>query len=184
VPDSQRALLFARRSFAALGAHMSWSTIRFGEYWAHAHDIDQILFMSLATEFLDSSVEFRGLAWLQEWKTYWLEHKETMGNGCGNIDLPRFLCTAERVVQFRRFLCKYQIWLQQFGSEIPVDEINRRTNVPEQLIHTKPCGVGRLLDFAATVEDTLNGNLKNASVSRMPEHAQQSPAADAGNPRG
>jgi hypothetical protein len=90
---------------------MSWSMIDYGEYWAHAHDSEQILFMSLAPEFLDSSPVFRDVKWLQEWKDYWLEHKDTHGNGCSDIDLSRLLSSAERITQFRSFLSGYKLWL-------------------------------------------------------------------------
>src|SRR5688572_1031281 len=109
---------------------MSWSMIEFGDFWAHAHDTEQILFMSFASEFLDSSSEFQALPWLRQWQQYWVDHKSTHGNGCSDIDLPRFLDIQEKVIAFREFLQKYKTWLSKFGAEIPADIANEKTGVP------------------------------------------------------
>ena len=145
---------------------MSWSIIVLGDYWAHAHDTEQILFMSLAPEFLDSSDEFRQVSWLQDWKAYWLEHKSAHGNGCSDIALERFLDTELKIRQFRSFLAHYKIWLAAFGDAIAAADINAKTDVPFYLIYTGPCSVDYLLAFATKIEDVLDGNLKNESVRR------------------
>ena len=147
---------------------MSWSMIDFGDYWAHAHDSEQILFMSLASEFLDSSPEFSHVSWLQDWKLYWLDHKKNHGNGCSNIDLPRFLNSEEKIRQFRNFLYRYKIWLAEFGDAIPAEDINAKTDVPFFLFHIGPCRVSYLIAFASKVEDVLDGNTANEAVHRVP----------------
>ena len=145
---------------------MSWSMIDYGEYWAHAHDADQILFMTLASEFLESSSEFMAVTWLQEWKAYWLEHKATHGNGCSDIDFRSYLQDDQRIEVFRKFLGAYRSWLSQFGDGIPAEVINAKTAVPFYLYHTEPCRTSALLTFAATVEDVLSGNIENELVHR------------------
>jgi hypothetical protein len=147
---------------------MSWSMIEFGDSWADAHDSEQILFMSLAPEFLDSSPKFKHVSWLQEWKAYWLKHKETHVNGCSDIDLPRFLSSEDRVCQFRDFLAAYKTWLRTFGDSIPADVINAKTAVPFFLSFTGPCEVRELIAFACTIEDLLSGSMENKRVHKKP----------------
>ena len=137
---------------------MSWSMIHFGDYWAHAHDAEQILFMTLASEFLDSSPKFREVPWLQEWKDYWLDHKVHHANGCSNIDLSGFLTSQDRIDRFREFLADYKIWLSTLGDSIPAGVINEKTAVPFYLHFTGPCEVRELVEFACKVDDVLRGN--------------------------
>jgi len=153
------------------------------DYWAHAHDSEQILYMSLASEFLDSSHEFQNVAWLQEWKAYWLDHKNTHANGCSDIQLSRFLPTIDRIELFRHFLHKYELWLQQLGVEISAHEINRKTDMPRRLKYVESCRIADLVAFATTIEDVLNGNVQNARVHLKPEVAQQRAAGDSQKPR-
>jgi hypothetical protein len=145
---------------------MSWSMIDFGDFWAHAHDNEQILFMSFASEFLDSSSKFQALPWLRQWQLYWLDHKSTLGNGCSDIDLPRFLDVQEKVLAFRQFLQEYKTWVSGFGAEIPTDIANEKTGVPGFVTFTGPCEVQHLVSFVSTIEAVLDGDLGNKRVHR------------------
>lgn len=142
---------------------MSWSSIEYGPHWAHAHDTEQIIFMSFAPEFLDSS-PFRSVSWLQEWKTYWLEHKYSHGNGCCDIDLATHLRDEERVALFRRFLLDYRAWLSDLGEEIPANVMNAKTAVPGYINFLGPCRVEELIAFVTTIEAVLDGNTRNERV--------------------
>ncbi len=88
--------------------------ISFGSHWAHAHDTEQILFMTFAAEFLDQS-RFRSSEWLQTWKTYWEHHKRAHGNGCSDIDLEGNLSSSAKVQEFREFLDEYNEVLPLFS---------------------------------------------------------------------
>jgi hypothetical protein len=76
------------------------------------------LFMAFASEFLDQSW-FRSTEWLQQWKAFWQEHKQTHGNGCSNIDVEGYLISPDRLGEFRAFIPEYRAWLTQtFGEFI------------------------------------------------------------------
>ena len=147
---------------------MGWSIIDFGDYWAHAHDSEQILFMSLAPVFIDSSPALGSVAWLQAWKAYWLDHRKTYANGCSDIDLERFLDSSEKVILFRDFVNNYKSWLLgRFGEAIPAEEINAILDTSAWGMRFEaPCSVNDLLSFAAKIEDVVDGRLKNKSVQR------------------
>ena len=136
---------------------MSWSMIQHEAHWAHAHESDQILFMTLASEFLESSAEFSDVNWLQTWKTYWREHKVLHVNGCTDIDLQTHLSNPQRVELFLCFLAAYRTWLSLFGEEIPAEVINAKTAVPDHLHFAAPCKVSDLLSFATKIELVLTG---------------------------
>lgn len=141
--------------------------IDLGDYWAHAHDSEQVLFMSLAPVFIESSPELRSVSWLQEWKTYWLDHRKTYVNGCSDIDLARFLDSEEKARQFRDFLANYRSWLRRYGEAIPAQEINAILDAsPWGMHYVEPCPVKYLLDFATKIEDVMDGRLENSSVQR------------------
>ena len=140
---------------------MSWSMIQHEARWAHAHDADQILFMTLASEFLESSAEFSAVSWLQTWKNHWREHKELHVNGCTDIDLQTHLLNPQRVELFLRFLDAYRSWLTLFGEEIPAEVINAKTAVPDLLHFVAPCRVSDLLSFVTKIELVLTGNTES-----------------------
>jgi hypothetical protein len=127
---------------------MSWSMIQFGDYWAHAHDIEQILFMTFAGEFFDSSPKFQSIAWLSD------------------IDLSRFLDCEDKVCVFRQFLEDYRIWLKQLGTEISAEVVNQKTDVPFFVTFTGPYEVKHLVAFTSTVECVLGGDTSNEKVHR------------------
>ncbi|MFD0725649.1 hypothetical protein [Lysobacter brunescens] len=145
---------------------MGWSMIDYGEYWAHAHDSDQILFMTFASEFLDSSSEFVGETWLQDWKIYWLEHKADHANGCCDLDLQSHLLDGRRIKVFRDFLAAYRSRISRYGDEIPAEVINLKTAVPFYLQQMGPSRTSDLLAFVTTIEDLLSGNTQNKLVHR------------------
>jgi hypothetical protein len=146
--------------------------IEFGDYWAHAHDTEQILLMSLAPIFIDSSPALRSVSWLQEWKTYWLDHRKTHTNGCSDIDLARFLDSDEKMRQFRDFLTQYKAWLQQYGEAIPANEIDAILDPgPWGARYLGSCPVKYLLDFATKIEDVIDGRLENGAVQRKPRNS-------------
>ena len=125
---------------------MSWSHIRFGEYWAHAHDDTQIVFMSLAPECLAQTTKFSGERWLHEWAAYWIDHRTAYGNGCTDIGLHVHLTTKERVEVFRAFLSEYKRWLETLkGQEL-------RDAVGDLVWHE------RAVWFADLIEATIDGN--------------------------
>ena len=125
---------------------MSWSTIQFGEYWANAHDGEQIVFMSLAPECLAQSTKFSGEPWLHEWAEYWVEHRTAYGNGCSDIKLHVHLTTKERINVFRAFLSEYKQWLETVrGQEL--------RDVDGDLVRHE-----RAVRFAELVEATIDGN--------------------------
>lgn len=78
-----------------------------------------------------------------------LDHKITHGNGCSDIDLPRFLCTPARVQLFRRFLSQYKLWLRRAS---PTEQISKKVDLR--------------LRFARKIEALLDGRLQNPSVQR------------------
>lgn len=159
---------------------MSWSTIHFGGYWAHAHDNEQMLFMSLAPEFIDQSPEFNPIQWLQEWKAFWVKNRDAQGNGCSDIALERFLIDAGRIRTFREFLASYKDWLSAFGEEIPTDAINGRLDV-SIFYFTRPLKVDKLLQFASTIVNVLDGNVDNKIVHKK-QSASAQPAAPLDDP--
>ena len=143
---------------------MSWSMIDFKNAWAHAHDWEQVLFMSLAPEVLGKSDRFSATKWLQEWKEYWIEHKETHVNGCSNIDLERFLISSEKIDEFIDFTFEYDDYARGFGDEIPADELNARINLKGMFL-IKPCGVSELLDFTNKVRAVIKNDFAHDKVS-------------------
>lgn len=152
---------------------MSWSTIEFGDHFAYAHDWEQILFMSLAPPCLDYHEEFRDSQWLHEWKLYWIDHKDTHGNGCSDIELQIHLTSDEKIAEFRRFLSCYMEWIASFGTEIPVKRINEFINLKKGTRMEKPCQTDELREFVAKILALLDGS-DHASIHPLrPTLAEQ-----------
>lgn len=145
---------------------MSWSMFSFGSYWAHAHDIEQINFMALASEFVEASEKYRQTPWLQEWRAYWLEHMGSHGNGCSDLNAEAFLTEESRTKQFWAFLSEYEAWLRTFGTEIPIAQINKLME-PSGTRCQAPVEVKVQLQFAETVRAVINGDESNPRVHRL-----------------
>jgi hypothetical protein len=145
---------------------MSWSMFSFGTHWAHAHDIEQTNFMALASEFAQISEKYKQVPWLQAWRSYWLEHMGSHGNGCSDLGPDEFLTDAPRVEVFKAFLLEYAAWLSAFGAEIPVAHINKLLE-HSGTKYQHSLEVGTQLKFAQTIEAVLSGNEQNSNVHRV-----------------
>ena len=143
---------------------MSWSTISFGSTHAHAHDWEQVLFMSLAPACLNSCQEFRDVEWLHKWKDCWVNNKGNQGNGCSDIELNTHLDSEEKILAFRSFLNYYLQWIRGFGAEIPIDIINGYIDLGKGMYMTKPCQITELEEFVAKIIAVLDGNTKHPAV--------------------
>lgn len=142
---------------------MSWSTIHLGEVGAHAHDSEQEMFMFLVPLCMDSLKDFRQPPWIQDWKAYWCEHRESYGNGCSDIRLDVYLTNTERVSKFRKFLAAYQEWLSSFGKEISAEFINSKLS-SMSIQFTRPISVESIQAFASKIEAVLIQDLSHDSV--------------------
>lgn len=145
---------------------MSWSMFSFGSHWAHAHDIEQINFMALASEFVEGSEKYRRTPWLQEWRAYWLEHMGNHGNGCSDLNAEAFLVEEARTEQFVVLLGEYAAWLRAFGEAIPTDRINKLLK-PSGTKYQSPVEVKAQLRFLETVRAVMKGDESNPSVHRL-----------------
>ena len=151
---------------------MSWSTIEFGDHIAHAHDWEQVLFMSLAPVCLDSLEEFRDLLWLHDWKDYWSTHKKTHGNGYSDIALHSWLTSEPKIVEFRKFLSRYTEWIRDFGTEIPVNRINEFIGLGTAMHMEKPCQTYELQKFVTKILALLDGSPHPSIHERTPTRAE------------
>jgi hypothetical protein len=145
---------------------MSWSMFSFGTHWAHAHDVEQINFMALASEFLRTSEEYKPMSWLQAWRAYWLEHMGSHGNGCSDLNPDEFLTDALHVEVFKAFLADYAAWVSKFGTEIPAAEINKLLE-SSGTKYQHPLEVKTQLNFVRTIEAVLRGDAQNSNVHRV-----------------
>ena len=143
---------------------MSWSSIDYGDYWAHAHDWEQISFMALAPVYITTSEHYKKLPWLLEWKDYWDDHKIHHGNGCSDIDLDGYLISQNRVHDFKLFLNDYKKWLHTFGETISAEYMNKRI---EGLggKYFKPCSINELEAFVDKIVAVLEHDLNHHSVN-------------------
>jgi len=124
--------------------------------------------MALAPEFLDSSIKYQNLGWLQEWKNYWIRHKDTHGNGCSDIDLAGFLIDESRVACFREFLRDYREWLDHFGDAISAGVMNSKLDIAH-IRYDGPCSVKELTEFVSRIEAVLDGRIEYPQVHRRGE---------------
>ena len=145
---------------------MSWSMFSFGAYWAHVHDIEQINFMALASEFVQASEKYKQVPWLQAWRSYWLEHMGNHGNGCSDLSPDEFLTEAPRIEVFKAFLVEYAAWLSAFGAEVPVAHINKLLALSGTK-YQHPLKVETQLKFAKTIGAVLSGNEQDSNVHRV-----------------
>jgi hypothetical protein len=136
---------------------MSWSMIDFGGHWAHAHDNEQIMFMSIAPECLARTEAFSGARWLHEWSAYWIDHRVNNANGCTDLALSEHLDTKEKVEVFREFLASYRRWLEAIpeGEILDVDGYS----VPRE----------KAIRFADVIEATIDGDTTNDRVHKIDE---------------
>ena len=144
---------------------MSWSIISYQSAWAHAHDWELVLFMSLAPKFINQSPEFQDLEWLSKWKQYWLNHKLEFVNGCSDLNLEEHLVSAERRSEFIYFLEKYSSWLEEFGTVFPKDKINKLIGIGGMQL-TEPCKISYLLEFSEKLKAVVNKNFEHDKVQR------------------
>jgi hypothetical protein len=151
---------------------MSWSTIEFSDRFAHAHDWEQVLFMSLASECLDSLDEFRDSRWLHDWKDYWITHKATHGNGCSDIGLHTHLTSEPKIAEFRRFLSRYTEWIRDFGTEIPINRVNEFLGLGAGARIEKPCQTDELQQFVTKILALLDGSPHPSIHQRTPPRAE------------
>jgi hypothetical protein len=125
---------------------MSWSSISFGQHWAHAHDNEQIMFMSHAPECLAQLPGLSGERWLHEWAAYWIDHRINNGNGCTDLALDEHLDSAEKVRVFRAFLNEYKRWLEATPDEELLD------------VAGYPMARRRVVWFADLIGATIDGD--------------------------
>ena len=138
---------------------MSWSTIQYGELAAHAHDNEQEFFMHLAPAFLNSTNEYKDIQWLQDWKAYWIEHRESYVNGASDIEIHSYLATPGRVSLFQNFLTQYKVWIENHGELIPLPTIRSFFSPCDAKLITEPCKTAWLIAFV----DKINALLDNGS---------------------
>lgn len=139
--------------------------IDYNEFWAHAHDWEQVLFMSFAPEFINSFIKYTNIEWLNKWKLYWQDHKENHGNGCSDIQLQEYLNTGQKKEIFISFIDDYIKWLEGFGDVISKDEVNKRINLGG-MYYTQPCEMIYLVEFAEKVVAVVNGDESHPKVNK------------------
>ena len=120
--------------------------INFGGHWAHAHDNEQIMFMTHAPECLAQMALPSGERWLHEWAAYWIDHRINNGNGCTDLALQEHLDSHEKVEVFRTFLAEYRRWLKKMPETELLD------------IGGYPMSLERVVWFADLIEATIDGN--------------------------